>query len=1071
MAVTAFVLGVFSLRKEDIVQGYNWYFAALCFGCFIWCFSYAVLALLDDEKYAYFWRPIISVGVFFSLNMAIHFVGLWMEVDKKIQRIVSKYTLWGSLIIYPFITSGDLIRFKKASYGMTYTFTNLAYRTVFNIFLAILLVIVLIEIVSGLSKKRIQRRRIMAKVSLVCFALVIVGMIWDTILPMFNFYIFPGTAFATFIDVLIVYYVSDKYKVSTISMKNVSEFLLSAVNTPILVLNEKRKVTIFNAHSVDFFKIPSDQLINMSLTELFVFPKGMSYKNDEEHRYGISIDAECVNNGAKCNLGINYIYDGFNEKLGEIVVVTDMTKKIEVIQQLDESRQEAIAANKAKSAFLANMSHEIRTPLNTIIGMSEILLQKEELPESIQGELLSINEAGGGLLTIINDILDYSKMESGKFEIINVEYWLASLVTDITNQIAIRLVDKDVHLLVNIDSNVPMCLIGDDVRIKQILLNIMGNAVKFTNQGFISLHILAEKVSEEQCRIIFRVRDSGIGIKESDLSKLFGIFNQVDTKKNRKITGTGLGLAISKNLAESMGGTIRVQSTYGVGTTFVIEVLETIHKDEETFSVQNNELEKRYFLLYEENVWVIKSIVSFLRNNHLRYCVCTNMKELQQLIETKEFTDFIIQKNNLLRYVDFIYPLPHDIMIYELLSVGENYEAYHSENLEVYLPLFNIQMLSLLNNKRVSYQEKRLVSYHTTVKPMPYASILIVDDNRTNLQVAKGLMAAYKMTIHTAISGMEAIKLVKKRQYDLIFMDHMMPEMDGVDTVKEIRRLEGEYYKEVPIVALTANALSGAREKFLSMGFQDFLGKPIEFRNLDQILQKYVYQGKDSLKEYSDEEIVSQNDEPHIRNEIYVKSPCIDVERVLKYFDNNQSIYLSIVETFVEEMDKKSEEIHSLYEKGELSLLRIQVHAIKSASEGIGAYVLSKLARELEQACKSNQLSLIEEKLPVFQEEMSDVLYFAQSYIEERVNSNEVLQKQFRKEIDQVVLIKLIEACEEMEYSKMEELINQLCQYDYEKDLADLIECLLETFENFDYEGVLIITKRVRDYVNTKKEE
>ena len=525
----------------------------------------------------------------------------------------------------------------------------------------------------------------------------------------------------------------------------------------------------------------------------------------------------------------------FDDEAGQLLFLSaDIQAEEDVRRQLLDAVSEAEAASKAKSAFLANMSHEIRTPMNAIVGISEVLLRKE-LPQDVLESLSTIQNSGSSLLGIINDILDFSKIETGKFEITEVEYMLPSLLMDISNVISVRLASKPVYFMMDIDPKLPNHFIGDDIRIKQILMNLLGNAVKFTHEGYISLRVRGEYLDEERFALRFDVRDSGIGIREEDMGKLFATFSQVDTRKNRSTTGSGLGLAISRNLARLMGGDLTVESVYGHGSTFSVRILQRVPHYAPLGEVKNRENVR--LLICEQNESLIQGLSTAAENLGLAYAVC---READKIREYADMTHVLIRRRNfgpVQEKLDFMF---HRSSILLILDNDELPDSAYMDYKQLQLPLITLQLINALNGEEIVSSIKKKSFDRSQIVPLTFAHILVVDDNSTNLQVAQGLMAPYHMKIDVSTSGFEAIEMVKKTRYDAIFMDHMMPEMDGIEAARYIRALEGDYYKNVPIIALTANAMSDARDQFMQAGMNDFVAKPIEMRELHRVIRKYI---------------------------------------------------------------------------------------------------------------------------------------------------------------------------------------------------------------------------------------
>ncbi len=521
-------------------------------------------------------------------------------------------------------------------------------------------------------------------------------------------------------------------------------------------------------------------------------------------------------------------------------------------QVLKFEKEAADTANKAKSDFLAQMSHEIRTPINAVIGMDEMIIRETNDPD-IKEYAMDIKRASKTLLSLVNGVLDFSKIESGKMEIVPARYKTTEMIDDLVNMIADRAERKDLSLSLNIDPKLPSVLYGDDVRIKQVIINLLTNAVKYTETGSVTLTVSMESMKDNKCTLFVVVKDTGIGIKEEELDKLFESFRRLDEKRNRNIEGTGLGMAIVQGILKMMGSSIDVKSDYGSGSEF-------------SFRLE------------------------------------------QEIIDAS--------------------------------PIGEYVRGHKSDDSE----------------SRKDFTIKN-------------ADILIVDDNQMNLKVAKGLMRKLNSIPDLANSGRAAIEMIGKKHYDIVLMDHMMPGIDGIETFK-ILKDRSLIDDSTAVIALTANAIAGARDMYLNEGFRDYLSKPIVPEELEEILIKYLPEGSYSLDDKTAATDGNTSDSGLIKS---LRTSGYNVDAALTYSMNDESFLRELLESFVQSEPEKAESIRSNHDSMNWNDYATYVHSLKSSARTIGADKLSKMAQTQEHASKDQNIHIIEDGYEPMMEEYSRI--------------------------------------------------------------------------------------------------
>ena len=728
------------------------------------------------------------------------------------------------------------------------------------------------------------------------------------------------------------------------------------------------------------------------------------------------------------------------------------------ITKYKEAEKAAQEASRAKSNFLAKMSHEIRTPMNAIIGMTELALRENEL-STTHKHILTVKQAGAHLLSIINDILDFSKIEMGKLEILPEIYSFSSLINDVISIIRMRVIDSQIRFAVNIDSRIPDAMIGDETRLRQVLLNILNNAVKYTEKGFVSFTVNGDLITEDVINLNMEVMDSGKGIKQEDIKNLFGEYTQFDMESNRGIEGVGLGLAISWNIVKAMGGDVNVYSEYGKGSIFTVTLPQRV-KSPEVLAVVENPDEK-IAIVYERREIYANSIVATIDNLGVRCSLVSNDTEFREKMSERQYNFIFISYTLLEKNRNIISELEANAKTVILSEFGE---SIPDKNLSILaMPVYSISIANVFNgiSDHFNYSDnnERIVRFNA-----PAAKVLIVDDINTNLKVAEGLMLPYKMQIDLCQSGKEAIEAVKSNRYDVIFMDHKMPEMDGVIAMQHIRALgdNDPYFKEVPIIVCTANAVAGTKEMFLQNGFNDFLFKPIDTVKLNTILEKWISREKQKNISGENAEVQTVNGKGANKN---IEIEGLDVKKGIFLSGGTMKLYLETLDIFHKDGLKKMDEVKSCLKAGNLALFTIHVHALKSASANIGAGELSEKAKALEMAGENNDLNFVETHITCFLTSLELLLRNINNAISASRENTEEGRNIFDAVLFKSELVKLKDALNSLDAGTINNTVDNLRTMGRSESIGVLIQNISEKILICEYDEAVVLIEELLEEI------
>lgn len=717
--------------------------------------------------------------------------------------------------------------------------------------------------------------------------------------------------------------------------------------------------------------------------------------------------------------------------------------------ELHKSNLEIGKATKMKSDFLANMSHEIRTPMNAVIGLADLAL-REEMPHVVREYIHQIKSSSKNLLVIINDILDFSKIESGKMDIVEVEYEPLSVIQDLTSIVNSRIGDKDIEFTMDISPDMPKKIYGDNVRIHQIILNVLTNAVKFTPRGEVHFKLGFEKRDDDTVMMKSVIRDTGIGIKEQDKHKLFSSFQQVDSKRNRNIEGTGLGLAITQQLLELMGGNITFESEYNKGTTFYFEVPQKVIDSSPVMPPLKRSLKAA---ILSGNPYAKAQLVTDLTRIGVECVDCSDISSFNDL----QVDYFIVGKMFFTRIVQNMVMKRPDIQCLVIVPY-DSIDAVNIPNVRVISkPVYSLSLYNAMGIHDIEF-ENSTAENDSFAFIAPETQILIVDDNSVNLTVASGLLAPLKMKIDTAQSAAEAIEKIHHEKYDLIFMDHMMPEVDGIEATHIIRRLLPSY-NDIPIIALTANAVGGAREMFIREGMNDFVAKPIDMKDALSKLRKWLPNEKIVPINNNQGETLS-TEQPVLDDKPQSTITVLDIEELnvegALSLLGSENLFWIVLTEYYNSIEKKAKVILEHKAAENWRNYTVEVHALKSSSRQIGADHIAEVAAEMEKAGNEGNISLINEKTDGLIEEYLQLHESLRKYFTD-ISNNEKRTAEFEDIVS--MLDQMHEALDNFDTLQIDEVIEEMSKFQYSDKNAEFFERLKSAAADSDIDVCLNIVE------------
>ena len=710
--------------------------------------------------------------------------------------------------------------------------------------------------------------------------------------------------------------------------------------------------------------------------------------------------------------------------------------------------------NRRTEDFLTNVSHELRTPINAVTGISAVMLKREEDAEK-RKEIASIQEAGQRLFSQIEDILDYTEIDTGKMKVSKEPYVLSSLLNDIITGSQMLTEENAPEVIFDVDAKIPSSLVGDARKIKKILRHLIDNAVRFTKKGgvYVRVYTLTKPYGVNLC---MEVSDTGIGIEKEDLEKITEKFFKSDGGKSRRTGGLGLGLPLVYGMVTAMEGFMQVDSNLNDGTTVTVSIPQAVAD-----AAPGMVLENRASLSLACYVRLEKYEIPKVReyyNEMISHLVTgldvplhrvSDLEELKKLVSVYRLTHLFAGREEYEESRQFLDSLDQDV---EIIVVADERFAL-PDNGRVKLlnkPFYSFMIASVLNAEASGdteiLKEKRMLC--------PGVKVLVVDDEPMNRRVAEEIFKRYQMQVQTAESGRMAIDLCEREDFDLVFLDHMMPEMDGIETLKRLRKIHTDSGRGLTVIAFTANAVSGAREMFLKEGFDEFVSKPIEYSEMEHVLRKVLPKSAITWVDENIENIKKgdKNFEKDSRHEVVQ----INTKSALAYCKNDMNFYQELLHKFVVDADKKKSEIDHYLKREDYDNYRIVIHALKSTAKMIGADALSELAQELEAAVQNKDIGYVREYHEEMLLEYSRVVDRISETLDGKKNDTDKPIAKNEAEIsgDELLerLTELKEGLAAFEIDKSEAVISEMSETVYMgKDVGEFLREVRKDVEDYEF--------------------